>query len=57
MPQHKSGAQKWKEKKKRDDNESRGSQTLFQVCMEKKQDDAQTYSVANFEELKGIWLS
>ena len=38
MSLHKSGAQKRKEKRKRDDNERRGIQTLFQVAegMKKK---------------------
>ena len=50
MSLHKSGAQKRKEKKKRDDNERRGLQTLFQVGVKKKRDDVETYTDANLEE-------
>ena len=53
MPQHKSGAQE-EEKKKRDDNEGRGLQTLFHVGMKKKQDDLETYTDENLEEGESV---
>ena len=43
-----------KEKKKRDVKERRGLQTLFQVSMQKTQDDVETYTDANLEEGKSV---
>ena len=51
MSLHKSGAQKRKERKKREDNE-RGLQTLLQVGMKKKGDDVESCIGANLEESK-----
>ena len=49
---HKSGAQKRKEKRKRDDNERKGLQTLFQFGIKKSQDDFKTCTNANLVEME-----
>ena len=49
---HKSGAQKRKEKRKRDDNERKGLQTLFQFGIKKSQDDFKTCTNADLVEME-----
>ena len=48
----KSGAQKRKEKRKRDDNERKGLQTLFQFGIKKSQDDFKTCTNADLVEME-----
>ena len=51
---HKSGAQKRKEKRKRDDNARRGLQTLFQCGIKKSQYDLKKYTDANLEKGESV---
>ena len=51
---HKSGAQKRKEKRKRDDSPRRRLQTLFQCGIKKSQYDFKKYIDANLEKGESV---